>query len=65
MLGFPMPVVVGAGLLVLVILMIMTVIARMYRKAGPNEALIVYGLGGTHVTASVLQSPSRRRRKAA
>ena len=49
MLGFPMPVVVGAGLLVLVILMIMTVIARMYRKAGPNEALIVYGLGGTHV----------------
>src|SRR6201987_4538610 len=49
MLGFPMPVVVGAGLLVLVILMIMTVIARMYRKAGPHEALIVYGLGGTHV----------------
>jgi len=49
MLGFPMAVVVGAGLLVLVILMIMTVIARMYRKAGPNEALIVYGLGGTHV----------------
>src|SRR6201993_1922834 len=49
MLGFPMPVVVGAGLLVLVILMIMTVVARMYRKAGPHEALIVYGLGGTHV----------------
>src|SRR6201987_2411446 len=49
MLGFPMPVVVGAGLLVLVILMIMTVIARMYRKAGPHEALIVYGLRGTHV----------------
>src|SRR5246500_416558 len=49
MFGFPMPVVVGAGLLVLVILMIMTVIARMYRKAGPHEALIVYGLGGTHV----------------
>ena len=49
MFGMPMQVVVGAGLLVLVILMIMTVIARMYRKAGPHEALIVYGLGGTHV----------------
>ena len=47
--GMPMQVVIGAGLLVLVILMIMTVIARMYRKAGPHEALIVYGLGGTHV----------------
>jgi flotillin len=49
MFGMPMQVVVGAGLLVLVILMIMTVIARMYRKAGPHEALIVYGVGGTHV----------------
>jgi len=49
MFGMPMQVVIGAGLLVLVILMIMTVTARMYRKAGPHEALIVYGLGGTHV----------------
>src|SRR5246500_153934 len=49
MFGFPMPVIIGAGLLVLVILMLMTVIARMYRKAGPHEALIVYGLGGTNV----------------
>jgi flotillin len=49
MFGMPMQVIVGAGLLVLVIFMIMGVIARMYRKAGPNEALIVYGLGGTHV----------------
>jgi flotillin len=48
MFGIPM-VVVGAGLLVLVMLMIMTVVARMYRKAGPHEALIVYGIGGTHV----------------
>jgi flotillin len=48
MFGIPM-VIVGAGLLVLVLLMIMTVVARMYRKAGPHEALIVYGLGGTHV----------------
>src|SRR6202790_5244335 len=49
MFGFPMEVVVGAGLLVLVLLMVMIVVAGMYRKAGPHEALIVYGMGGTHV----------------
>src|SRR5579859_1755091 len=49
MFGFPTEVVVGAGLLVLVLLMVMIVIAGMYRKAGPHEALIVYGMGGTHV----------------
>jgi len=49
MFGLPMEVVVGAGLLVLVILLVMTAVARMYRKAGPHEALIVYGMGGTHV----------------
>src|SRR5271167_3641939 len=49
MLGLPMNVIVGAGMLVVVLLMLMTVIARMYRKAGPHEALIVYGLGGTNV----------------
>jgi len=42
-------VVIIAGSLVLVILMVMTVIARMYRKVGPNEALIKYGMGGTEV----------------
>jgi len=40
----PMEVVVGAGLLALVLLMVMIVVARMYRKAGPHEALIVYGM---------------------
>src|SRR6202047_4204009 len=49
MFGLPSDVVVGAGRLVLVLLMVMTVVARMYRKAGPHEALIVYGMGGTHV----------------
>ncbi len=49
MFGLPMNVIVGAGILVVVLLMLMTVIARMYRKAGPNEALIVYGIGGTNV----------------
>jgi len=49
MFGLPMDVVVGAGLLVLLVIFAMTIVARMYRKAGPNEALIVYGMGGTHV----------------
>src|ERR1700753_2409342 len=38
---------VGLGVLALIILM--GVAARMYRKAGPNEALIVYGVRGPRV----------------
>ena len=49
MFGLQSDVVVIAGLLVLGLLMIMIVIARMYRKVGPNEALIRYGMGGTQV----------------
>src|SRR3989441_8752039 len=37
------------GLGVMVILFLMSSMARLYRKAGPHEALIVYGLGGTGV----------------
>src|ERR1700757_2267056 len=37
----------GLGLLALIILM--GILARMYRKAGPNEALIVYGFRGPRV----------------
>src|ERR1700704_4239348 len=40
---------VSAGLMVLVILFLMSMLARLYRKAGPNEALIVYGFRGTRV----------------
>jgi flotillin len=40
-------IVVGLG--VMVVLFLMSGIARLYRKAGPHEALIVYGLGGTRV----------------
>jgi flotillin len=47
--GLPTDVVIIAGLLVLVIIMIMVMVARMYRKVGPNEALIRYGMGGTQV----------------
>jgi flotillin len=40
-------VVVGIGVLVLIFLL--GTIAKMYRKAGPNEALIVYGFKGPRV----------------
>ena len=49
MFGLSTEVVVMAGSLVLGLLMIMIVVARMYRKVGPNEALIRYGMGGTQV----------------
>jgi flotillin len=35
--------------LVLVILLIFAISAMLYRKVGPNEALVVYGFGGTRV----------------
>src|SRR5947208_95939 len=38
-----------AGLAVLAVLALTTVIARLYRKAGPHEAIIVYGLRGTRI----------------
>jgi flotillin len=37
------------GLAVLAFLFLIAVLARMYRKAGPHEALIVYGLRGTRI----------------
>lgn len=42
-------VLIVASLSVLVILMIFLIVARMYRKVGPNQALIVYGFGGTRI----------------
>src|SRR5215475_1769544 len=37
------------GLIILGTFTILSVMAKLYRKVGPNQALIVYGLGGTHV----------------
>src|SRR3954471_5396430 len=37
------------GLAVMVILFLISGMARIYRKAGPHEALIIYGFGGTRV----------------
>ena len=38
-----------AGLAVMAILLLMSMLARLYRKAGPHEALVVYGFRGTRV----------------
>src|SRR5499426_1022784 len=42
-------VLVIAGLMILAILFLMSVLAKLYRKAGPHEALIVYGFRGTRI----------------
>ncbi len=38
-----------AGLAVMAVLFLVSAMARLYRKAGPHQALIVYGFGGTRV----------------
>ena len=38
-----------AGLMVVAVLLLMSMFAKLYRKAGPHEALIVYGFGGTRM----------------
>src|SRR5580692_8566142 len=44
---FTLPVIVA--MMVLSILFLFTAFARMFRKAGPHQAVIVYGLRGTRV----------------
>jgi flotillin len=38
-----------AGLMVLALMFLFSMLARLYRKAGPHEALVVYGFRGTRV----------------
>src|SRR3954471_11723016 len=38
-----------AGLMVVAVLLLMSMFAKLYRKAGPHEALIVYGFRGTRI----------------
>ncbi|MGA2601289.1 MAG: SPFH domain-containing protein [Bryobacteraceae bacterium] len=45
----PNEVIVVGTLMVLVIFLLFSMFARLYRKAGPHEALVVYGFGGTRV----------------
>ncbi len=42
-------VVVVVGLSVLAVILLLAMIAKMFRKAGPNEAIIVYGFRGPRV----------------
>src|SRR5262250_1706311 len=47
--GITMEIWIIAGLSVLAVLLMMAVLARLYRKVGPHEALVVYGFRGKRV----------------
>src|SRR5881296_2704073 len=47
--GFSNGVLVITSLMVVATLMLLTVFARLYRKAGPHQALVVYGIRGTRI----------------
>src|SRR5256714_1009846 len=49
MFGLAMEIWIIAGLSVLALLLLMSMLAKLYRKAGPHEALVVYGFRGTRV----------------
>src|ERR1700745_1932577 len=49
MFGIAVEIWIIVGLCVLASMFLMSMLARLYRKAGPHEALIVYGFGGTRV----------------
>src|SRR5215467_3919878 len=49
MFGVAVEIWIIAGLGVLALMLLMSMLARLYRKAGPHEALIVYGFRGTRV----------------
>src|SRR5262252_6664964 len=38
-----------SGLMVLAVVFLMAMLARLYRKAGPHQALVVYGIRGTRI----------------
>src|SRR5271163_4437110 len=43
------PYVVIPGLMVVAVMLLMAMFAQLYRKAGPHEALVVYGFRGTRI----------------
>jgi flotillin len=49
MFGMAIEIWVIVGLMVLAIMLLMSMLAKLYRKAGPHEALVVYGFRGTRV----------------
>ena len=48
-LGVSTGVLVTVGLMALTVILLTSIVATMYRKAGPHEALVVYGFRGTRV----------------
>ena len=49
MFGIAVEIWIIVGLCVLAVMFLMSMLARLYRKAGPHEALVVYGFRGTRV----------------
>ena len=47
--GIPNDILIIVGLVLLSVFFLMAVFARLYRKAGPHEALVVYGFRGTRI----------------
>ena len=45
----PTEVLIVAGLMVLVVFILLALFTGLYRKAGPHEALVVYGFRGTRI----------------
>ena len=63
----PIDVLVLSGLLVLVIVFSFAAFAKLYRKAGPHEALVVYGFRGMRIIkgkGTVIYSDDRKRARA-
>ena len=48
-LHIPLELIIIVGLMVLVLMFLMSMFASLYRKAGPHQALVVYGMRGTRV----------------
>src|ERR1700732_2144506 len=49
MFGMAIEIWVIVGLMVLAVMLLMSMLAKLYRKAGPHEALVVYGCRGARV----------------
>src|SRR5262252_3133385 len=47
--GISVTAIVVASLMALVVLFLVSMVAKLYRKVGPHEALVVYGSRGTRV----------------
>ena len=65
MFGMAIEVWVIVGLMVLAVMLLMSMLAKLYRKAGPHEALVVYGFRGTRVVQGTRHAHFPHGRKSA